>query len=471
MLNFSKFIRVNLARCYEDTQQLVTSRQEGSMRGAFVWNLFGQFSPAAVAVISVPILVHSLGTLKFGVLSLIMTLIGYFGLLDFGIGRAMTHRVAQKSVCHDESALGTTIITGLCTMMAVGVFSGFVLLVLERQLTEVWLHIPSSLQLETEKSLQLVAVCMPLVIVISGLRGILEGRLAFHISNGIRIPSGILLFAVPALVAKFNPDLTAVTASLVGVRLLSLIAFFIAVRWKVRSSLAVGSFDKRELKHLLSFGAWMTVSNVISPIMDAVDRFILAATVPLGLVAFYTAPYDIVTRMLLLPSALMGVLFPTLTRHLLVHPERARRVFIGAFSILAFILGITALLVSVFAGPMLSIWLGREFSKNSTHIAQLLCLGVFLNGLAQLAYGTIQAAKRPDITAKFHAVELPLYIGSLFFLVHKFGIIGAAIAWTLRVGCDCIGLYIVAIPLLRASMQENTSDAKKQHIVQDKADQ
>ena len=49
-------------------------------------NLVGQVGPAVVGLAAVPVLLRGLGAERFGVVLLTWTLIGYFGLFDFGIG-------------------------------------------------------------------------------------------------------------------------------------------------------------------------------------------------------------------------------------------------------------------------------------------------------------------------------------------------------------------------------------------------
>jgi O-antigen/teichoic acid export membrane protein len=82
----------------------------------------------------------------------------------------------------------------------------------------------------------------------------------------------------------------------------------------------------------------------------------------------------------------------------------------------------------------------------------LLTVGVFLNCFAQVALSLIQSTGRPDITAKLHIVELPLYLIILWWLIHNYGIVGAAIAWVLRVGSDAAFLYIFAVRLVPDSV-------------------
>ena len=57
-----------------------------------LFNLIGTALPLGVGLISIPIVIDALGLEVFGLLTLIWTAIGYFGLFDFGMGRALTQK-------------------------------------------------------------------------------------------------------------------------------------------------------------------------------------------------------------------------------------------------------------------------------------------------------------------------------------------------------------------------------------------
>ncbi len=50
--------------------------------------------------------------------------------------------------------------------------------------------------------------------------------------------------------------------------------------------------------------------------MVYLDRFVIGAAIALPAVAYYSAPYEIVTRLWLIPAALAGVLFPAFAERL-----------------------------------------------------------------------------------------------------------------------------------------------------------
>jgi O-antigen/teichoic acid export membrane protein len=70
-----------------------------------------------------------------------------------------------------------------------------------------------------------------------------------------------------------------------------------------------------------------------------------------------------------------------------------------------------------------------------------LAAGVFMNSLGQVAFAMIQGAGRPDLTAKLHLIELPLYLLGVCWLINTYGIKGAAIAWVARIGIDTVCLF------------------------------
>jgi O-antigen/teichoic acid export membrane protein len=116
------------------------------------------------------------------------------------------------------------------------------------------------------------------------------------------------------------------------------------------------------------------------------------------------------------------------------------------------------LVVVTLAQDGLKLWLGAEFAEHGFRVLQWLAVGVFINGLAAAPFAVVQGAGRPDLTAKLHLVELPVYLMTMYWLTNVRGIEGAAIAWTGRVTFDAIVLFILArqfVPI-RSSTQLQT---------------
>ena len=108
-------------------------------------------------------------------------------------------------------------------------------------------------------------------------------------------------------------------------------------------------------------------------------------------------------------------------------------------------------LLVFFARPLLTLWLGARFAAEGAPVLQILAVGVLINSLALVPYNLLQGIGRPDLTAKFHLLEVPLHMGLAWFLVTKFGLAGAALAWAVRVSLDFLLLIVAACWITRTS--------------------
>jgi O-antigen/teichoic acid export membrane protein len=170
-------------------------------------------------------------------------------------------------------------------------------------------------------------------------------------------------------------------------------------------------------------------------------------------VAYYTTPYEVVTKIRLVPAALVGVLFPAFASSFATNANRTERMFRTGVKCLFLVLFPITLVTVTFAREGLTLWLGSEFARNSARVVQWLAVGVFLNSLAQVPFALIQGVGRPDLTAKLHLFELPLYVVALWLLVGRYGILGAAVAWVLRAAVDTLCLFAIALWVLPSDLQ------------------
>lgn len=72
-------------------------------------------------------------------------------------------------------------------------------------------------------------------------------------------------------------------------------------------------FSITVLKRLFRYGGWVTISNIISPILASMDRFILSHIQGASKISFYTVPNELVTRLGIVPGSLGKAVFPKLS--------------------------------------------------------------------------------------------------------------------------------------------------------------
>jgi len=413
------------------------------------WNLLGLAIPLVAGLVTIPIIINGYGVERFGLLTLAWAMIGYFSLFDLGIGRALTQLVAQRLGSAKVADIPKLVWTGLLLMLGLGLVAALLVIAVTPWLITSALNIPKALQGEARLTFIVLAFALPAVILSAGFTGLLTALQRFDILNLLRVPLGIFMFVAPVLVLPFSQSLAAATAALAGTRILFLgmhVWICLRVMPELRAEMAI---DYGQVRSLFSFGGWMTVTNVIAPFMVYMDRFIIAALLSTAAVAFYVTPYEVVTRLWIIVAALVTSLFPAFSTAKEVSRDQVRRLFSLATRMLYLSLTPVVLAIIVFAEEGLQAWLGADFAKNSVGVLIWLAMGVYLNSFAQIPFSLIQGLGRPDLTAKLHLVELPLYTLLLVGLLNWYGIVGAAMAWVARAALDGMALLVVAHRLMK----------------------
>ena len=396
-----------------------------------------------VALFSIPILIRGLGKERFGVLTLAWALIGYASLFDFGLGRALTQLVAKKLGAGEKHEVPSLAWTSLLLMLLLGLVGATILLGLSPWLVHRTLNVPVGLQAETLRSFYLLGISIPVVILTTGLRGLLEAHQRFDLINTLRVPMGVYSFASPLVVLPFSRSLVPVVGILVVGRLLACVAHLLLC-FKVSPELASRiAWHRHAAGPLLRFGSWMTITNIISPLMVTLDRFLIGALISVTAVAYYATPYEVATKFSLITGALVSVMFPAFSAASAQDHNRMTLLFDRTVKCLLVVLFPLVLLTVVLAQDGLKLWLGADFAQNSFRVLQWLSVGVFLNSLAQAPFWLLQGVGRPDLTAKLQLIELPAYAIALYWLTKAYGVQGTAIAWTARVGIDALLLFVL----------------------------
>jgi O-antigen/teichoic acid export membrane protein len=407
-------------------------------------NLAGQAVPLAAALVAIPWLIRGLGTDRFGVLTLAWAAIGYFAIVDLGLGRALTHAVATRLGSDREDELIALGWTALALMFLLGTAGALLLAAVTPWMVNDLLKIPSALAGETARSFYLLAASLPIVVSTAGLRGVIEAHQHFGLVTMLRVPLAIFTYVGPLVVLRFTNRLDIVVAVLVFGRFVTWAAHFgfCAARYEFLKHRI--TIRPHVIWPLLRVGGWMTVSNVVSPMMTYLDRFLIGALLPVAGVAYYVTPFEAVMKLLLFPSALMGVLFPAFAESFVRDRGYTARLFDKGVRAVVLVIFPVSLVLVTLSSEILRFWVGAEFARAGSSVLQWLAVGVLINAVGFVGVAMLQGVGRPDLTGKLNLIELPLYAAMIWLLARSFGLAGVALAWTLRVFVDTVLLWVMA---------------------------
>ena len=409
-----------------------------------VLNLVGVGMPLVVAVIAIPPLVRGLGPDRFGILTLVWAAIGYFSLFELGLSRALTQAVAERLGNGNRDELPTLTWSALLLLFILGTIGACVTAAATPLLVSRVLNVPEALRGEARTAFYVLAISLPIVVTSVGLRGIMEAHQHFGAVTALRMPLVAFMFLGPLLVLPFSRSLVPSVIMLAAGRAISGLAHLVICLRRYGFMRQGVTFRSGPLKPLLRFGGWTTVSNIVSPMMVYLDRFLIGAVLPMAAVAHYVTPYEIVTKLLVIPGAIVGAMFPAFAATYASDSDRMARLYERSLRAILIVMFPIVLITVALAREGLSAWIGSVLPQESAVVLQWLAVGVFINALGQPPYAALQGAARPDLVAKLHMLELPVYAAGIWLLVVSLGIEGVAIAWTLRVALDAVALLFVA---------------------------
>lgn len=414
-----------------------------------VLNLVGHVIPLLIGVITIPITVQGLGIDRFGILALAWVILGQLHIFDVGIARATTKILSEIIGKNKYDEISAIVWTAVTVQMLLGIIGGFALFIFTPILVGGILSVPPELLSEGKTIFFMLSISVPIALISGSFRAVLEAAQRFDLVNSLKVPSSTASFLLPFVGVLLEWSLPVIVAFLVIFRGLILAIHYVLCIRLFPPLKSLPRFDCGILRRLLSYGGWVTVSSVVVPISLHIDRFMIGSLLTMSAVTYYSVPFDMVTRLWLVPTSLGVTLFPFFS-WLSAHEQwtRIRNTVLRSLKYILILLGPITIVLIASAHRILKLWLGEEFSVSSVLPLQILTVGVLLNSMGYLLFSLIDATGRPDLTAKLRLIELPPRILLSWLLVSIGGVAGAALAWTIWLAGDAVLLFVIASRLL-----------------------
>lgn len=422
------------------------------------FNLLGQLVPLAAGLVTMPIIIRGLGPERFSLLTLVWAALGYFTLFDLGFGRATTKLLAELLARSNREKIGSLYWSSMAALAALS-FAGAALLGLGAPLIIAHLNgVPPEFTKEVRSSIYILIFAIPVMTLTANARGVMEAQGKFLAINVLQLVVGTGSYVAPLFLLASGPALLNVVIALTLLRAFSL-AVHLYFNFKTLPEIkAFPQVNLTQVNELWHFGGWLTISNIVGPILFYFDRFVLGLLLPIKIVGYYTTPVEVVTKLWIIPSSLVRVLFPEFARDLQSSPNQARSLYWRSSKLLAIAMAVPCLILGVWAHFILLTWLGPDFAEKASRPLQILSAGVYINSLAWIPYTLLQSLGRTKLIAMIHTAEIPIYAVIFWFWVHGYGIEGAAWAWAARALLDLGAMFTFARRELNLNLKAKNGD-------------
>lgn len=422
-----------------------------------IFNFLGYGFPLLFAVMLIPLLIDGLGLERFGILSLVWIVIGYLSFFDLGIGKGLTKIISEKIGSEQTEQIPEIFWNSMFIMLCISLLISVVFFFAAPTIVSHFFKISTELQPETLNTFYLLSLSLPLVITTTALRGVLEAYQKFGIINIIRVFIGIMTFTGPLLVLYFTNNLFWIALFLILIRILIWILYFIQC-FKVNNQIKKKfklNVDFKLIKPVLKFSIWITIGNIVGPIILYSDRFLIGALLSASAITYYVSPYEVATKLFLIPASLVVVVFPLFSVSFNQNPEISKSILLKAVKFTFLLVFPMVFLLVTFASEGMALWLGKEFAEKSYFVLQFLSIGILMNSFSIMPNNFFQGIGKPHIPTLINVIELPFYLLIMAISIKSYGVKGAAVAYMVLAMIDTFIMYLIAYWKLDIVLDKN----------------
>jgi O-antigen/teichoic acid export membrane protein len=382
---------------------------------------------ALQALVVTPVLVHGLGTERYGIWSLVASIALFSVLLDLGLASATTRYVAHYEELRDRAATIRSIAVSFWILVGLGV----VALVAGAILAPIFPLVFSVPGEETASALLMVLVAVAAAASIAGgaFQGSLAGLLQYSSINLIRIAATIVQATAFAVCVWLGGKLVALGIALLAVTAAEVLARYVAVRHFLPGvSLSPRLVGRSVAREMVGMSAWISSTQIATVVRYRID------TVVVGLVAGVKAAGVYAVGQLLFVAA-ERFIRPITTGFFPFSAELAGRgdkaglrdaVVTGTRISLA-VAGPLCLAIILVAGPMLDVWVGPQF-EDARLVVVYLAAALLLAQVSRAGLVMLQGSGNVKAPAAIIWAEAAVNFAFSVVLGVVFGLTGVALA-------------------------------------------
>jgi O-antigen/teichoic acid export membrane protein len=397
-------------------------------------NWFAYAVTIVIGFFMAPFLVHHLGDSVYGVWTLLGSLTGYLGLLDFGITPSVVKSVAAYRAKDDQNGINRIVTGGALVFVVIGAISMAISIGLAFVFNDLF---PSPLSRSAAAEIVLLtglnlAITFPASVFIGALRGFQRYDIDAAVSTVTLIARSVLI-----VVLLLNGQGIIALAIATFVFDMARLAYLLRAIYKINPGLKVARefYDKAEMRHLFGQSSHFFLMAVGNRINYFTDSIVIGLYLSTAAITPYALALRLITYLRELVIEMTGVLMPAITHlHATEATDSVRELHVRATRYAALLTLPCGLLFWILGGDFLTLWVGPEYAE-SHYLLQILTFGIVLHLLATPTGSVLTGLGRHDIVARFSILQALTNLGVTLLLVKPLGLAGVALGTAVSMFC------------------------------------
>ena len=374
-----------------------------------------------------PYVVHHLGDSVYGVWTLIVSLTGYLGLLDFGVRGAVTRYVAKFHTESKSDSVGRVASSALVIFSVAGFLALAISLLLAFFALDAF-HIPPAYRTTAQIVLILGGASVAVSLVSGVFGGIIVGLQRFDLLNGIEILiTGLRALAI--VIALWGGK------GLVALACIQLV--FTAARGLANAGLTfrlypglrirLAATDRDHLRMIFSFSVYAFLIHISVNVIYYTDSVVIGAFLPVSMITFFAIGGNLIEYMRGLLSGISQTMSPLASTLEARQDLGGLRDALLTSSRFATMVALPiALTFMLRGGTFIGLWMGPQYATLSGQILAILAL-MMLFSAAVTPAGSIMlgiSKHKPIVPVRIAEALCNLVLSVIW--VRTMGVLGVA---------------------------------------------
>ncbi len=385
--------------------------------------LFGAISAFFLS----PFVVHRLGNDAYGTWALLVSLVGYLGLLELGVRGAVTRFIAHMHAAGDHAASSRYASAGLFLFSITAAIALIVGAAIALGVGRIF-NISPELIGSAQVAVFLGAGTMAVAFIGGVYGGIVTGMERFDINAATEICVQILRIVAIVLALNAGHGLVALASIQLSVGLLTLGANVLLSRWLYPElNVSLRRWTRVDLREILDFSVVTTMLRGASLILLQLDAVVIGMFHPLGMITYFAVGSNLIVYARSIVQAISHTITPRISAleggGKLADARRLPLVGgrIGALVLLPIIVTFLTR-----GSTFIGLWMGEEYAGLSGQVLWVLALGLWIAaGRGVLAAAFLGLNRHRALLAPM-GVESALNLGLSLLWVRSFGVVGVA---------------------------------------------
>lgn len=396
-----------------------------------IYNLLGQGTVMALGILAVKFIFNRLGEDALGIVYFVYALNTIaVGIFDLGIP-ASTVREISSVLKTEPEYIFKLIQTFSFLSWATFLFLGVSLFLLAPVLVKNWIQLKTLDEQSAIAALRLFGIAsfltFPRILYVNVLRGL--QRMEFN--NLLEAILGILQQCGMFLLLIFGSSFPSMIAWLALTYVLGILLYVAVLRRFFPSTALWPVCHVGVLKRNVRFSSRILFINAMFGFYSNIDKMIVSRLLPLGLFGYYAVARSMVSQVSgLFATAVSQAAYPVFSVML---KNGEKKGVLSRYQTLHHFL--SSLIIPVLAGilffftPLFSYIFNRGVAELLFWPVLFLCVGHFMEATWSIPYAVSLASGKPGIAARQQAYNFVVILPVTFFMVYRFGLIGAGLSW------------------------------------------